>query len=90
MQADDARADACDEPLELVDFEQRHAELRMHAGRADVVVMTAAVAGVDADEHVAAAEQLAPLAQRMQVVERQLHALLQAPTRIPRAAQNSA
>ena len=79
VQAHDARAHAGDKSLELVEFEERDAKLRMHAGRPDVVVMTATVAGVDADQDVAAAERFTPMPQRMQVVERDPHALRERP-----------
>ena len=62
---------------ELVDLEQRDAELRVHAGRAHVLVMAAALARVDADEDLLALEALRPMPQRKQVVERDPDALLE-------------
>ena len=75
---------------ELVDLEQRYAELRMRAGRTHVLVMAAAVAGVDADEDLFALEALRPLPQRKQVVERDPDALLERLLVLGSAARNSA
>ena len=77
VQADDARAGLRRELDELVDLEQRNAELRVHAGRAHVLVMAAALARVDADEDLLALEALRPMLQRKQVVERHPDALLE-------------
>ena len=79
MQRHDARAHLLHQPFDLVDFEQWHAELGMHAGGPHVIVMAAAEAGVDAHQHVAAAEQLAPLTQGVNVIDRQVDALLDRP-----------
>src|SRR5690554_5019227 len=79
MEADDARAGRADARLELVELEQRHAELRMRAGRADVLVMTAALPGIDAYEDLCAAEQLGPRLERVEIVEGKPHALLERP-----------
>jgi hypothetical protein len=79
VQSDDARTDRGDQPVELVEFEQRDTELRVHAGGPDVVVMAAPEARVHAHQHVAAAEQGAPLAQRVEIVDRQVHAVLDGP-----------
>ena len=57
----------------------RHAELGVRTGGAHVVMMTAAGAGVDADEHPLAAKQLAPFAQDVDIVDRELDVLLQRP-----------
>ena len=61
VQADDARAGLRRRLDELVDLEQRDAELRMDAGRAHVLVMAAALPRVDADEDLLALEALRPL-----------------------------
>ena len=79
MKAHDARPERRDPALELVELEERHAELRMHAGGAHVVVVTAPVAGIDAHQQVAPAEQFAPVTQRMQVVERHPRSALERP-----------
>src|SRR5690606_18488363 len=71
VQPDDLRTAVADEPLELVGLEQRHAELRMRAGRAHVLVMAPALAGIDSDENLRAAKQLRPVLERIQIVERQ-------------------
>src|SRR5690606_14957172 len=79
VQADDARARRPHTPLELVELEQRHAELRVRAGRADVLVMTASLPGVDTNEDVGAAEDLRPRLERVEIVEREPYALLDRP-----------
>ena len=79
VQSDDLRARCLDEALQLLDFEQRHAELRVHARGAHLVVMSAALTGIDTHEQLATLEQLRPLLERMQVVERDPDALLHRP-----------
>ena len=76
---DDAGTGGLDQPVELVELEQRDAELGVHARGAHVVVVTAAEIRVDAHQHVAAAEQLRPCTQRVDVVERHVHAVREAP-----------
>jgi hypothetical protein len=65
VQADDARADAAGELQRLRELEQRDAELRVHAGRAHVLVVTVAVARVDAQEYLAAGEQPKEVSHRL-------------------------
>ena len=79
MQPDDARPECRDPALQFLELEQRHTELRVHTCGAHVVVVSAAVARVDANQQLAAAEQLAPVAQRVQVVERDPGASLERP-----------
>ena len=90
MQADDAHAARLREARDLVELLDRHAELRLRAGRAHVMVMAAADAGVDAQEHAPALEDVRPVLQHVQVVDGDVHALRRAPARIPRAARSSA
>ena len=61
------------------DLEQRHAELRVRAGGAHVLVMPSALPRVDADEKIAAAEQIRPMLQRIQIVQREPDFLLDGP-----------
>src|SRR6185312_2620944 len=74
VQADDACAVLGRERAELVDLVERDAELRRGAAGLDLVVMAAADAEVDAQMHVASGEQLAPLGERMQRIERDANA----------------
>ncbi len=90
VQADDPRAGVPDQPFEFVDFETRDAELRMHAGGLDVLVVSAAMTRIDADEQLDALEQFRPGLQRIQVVQRDEQSPCRSPTRIPGAARNSA
>src|SRR5215470_1211378 len=95
VQADDPRTRLLRELHELVDLEQRHAELRVRAGGAHVLVVAAALARVDADEQVAALESLRPVTQRIEIIERDPNALLERalvflPRREVRREQNSA
>ena len=64
VQADDARAGLTRVLRQLVELSDRHAELRVRAGRADVMVMAAARARIHAHENLAAAEHLAATARR--------------------------
>src|SRR5690606_6638224 len=71
VQAHDARACGAGAPRELLDLEQRHAELGVSARRAHVLVMPAALSRVDANEDVRAPENLGPHLERVQIVERE-------------------
>src|SRR5690606_25753924 len=79
MEPDDLDAGLANAPLQLVELEQRHAELRVGARRAHVLVMAAALPGIDANEHLRAAEQLRPRLERVEVIQREPHALLERP-----------
>ncbi len=50
MQAHDARAGGLRQPLEFVKFEQRDAELGMHARSTYMIVMTPSMSGIYPDE----------------------------------------
>src|SRR5690606_20013639 len=69
MQTDDLGAGPVDEPLQLVELEHRHAELRMHAGGAHVLVMSAPLPRVDSNEELRAAEHVGPCLERVEIVE---------------------
>src|SRR5690606_4816700 len=79
MQPDDRRAGSPDTPLELIELEHRHTELRMGAGRAHVLVMAAALTGIDANENLRAAEERRPRLERVEIVEREPYALPERP-----------
>ena len=69
MQSDHAGAGAAHQGFQLLRLGDGHAELRMHAGGAHVLMMTAAEPGVDAHEHFPVAKQLRPHLERIQIVE---------------------
>src|SRR5690606_12801651 len=52
VQADDARAGALREPCQLVELEQRNAELGMHPRRLHVLVVPPPLPGIKAHEQV--------------------------------------
>ena len=79
MQTDDAHVVGLHQLLQLIELEQRDAELRMHAGSAHLGVMASALAGIDAHEQLAILEQFRPGLQRVQIVEGHPNALLQGP-----------
>src|SRR5690606_4920995 len=79
VQAHDARACGAGAPRELLDLEQRHAELGVSARRAHVLVMAASLSRIDADEYLGALEDLGPRLERVQIVEREPDALLERP-----------
>src|SRR5690606_8950850 len=74
-----ARTGARQQLVELVDLEKRHAELRVHAGRADVLVVAPALPRVDTDEHFLALEKLRPVLQGVEIVERDPDVLAERP-----------
>ncbi len=75
---------------EFIRLGRQHAEFRVHAGGADVMVVPSAEARIDAHEYLAAAKHLRPHLERIQIVESDPHAFCENRIRIPRAAQNSA
>src|SRR5262245_26067473 len=79
MQADHFRASCFKESFELIELEQGDAELRVKARGAHLRVMSAPIAGVDAQDDLAALEQLRPRLDGMQVVERDVDALFERP-----------
>ncbi len=76
-QADDACLVLARERTELFDLIERKAELRGGAAGLDLVVMAAADAEVDAQMQLVPAEQFAPVQQRMQRIEGDVHADLE-------------
>ena len=64
---------------QLLEVGHRHAELGVRTGRAHMMMMSSAHAGIDAHEDLAIAEQAPPFRQRVQVVDRDLHAALERP-----------
>ena len=56
VNTDNVRADLLGEPLQLVDFEQRHSELRMNASRLYMLMVTSSLPGIHAHEDPATLE----------------------------------
>ena len=75
---------------DFIEFFDRDAELRLRARGLHMVVMAAADAGVDAQEHALALEGIEPVLQHEQVVDGHVHAERQRRARIRRAARSSA
>ena len=78
MQTDHTHARLSHEALELIEVGQGHPEFRMRPGSAHMMMVAAAHTGVDAYKDVLAGEQFWPRAQRMQVIQRDPHALVEA------------
>ncbi len=74
MQAVDGDAARLRQPRDLIELFGRNAELRLGARGLHVVVMAAADAGVDAQEHALALEGIEPVLQHEQVVDGHVHA----------------
>ena len=72
---DDACAGGARQCRQFVGLRQRHAELRVRAGGAHVMVMAAAEARIDAQKDLAAAKHLRPGLERVQIVQGDAHAL---------------
>ena len=79
VDANDLGARVFDQPPELGHLEPRYTEFRMNTGRFDVLVMTTALSRIDTHEQFVAAEQFRPGLQRIQIIERNLQAILETP-----------
>ena len=56
VNADDLGPGGANEPLQFVDLESRHAELRMHTGRLYMFMVPASLSRIDADKQATARE----------------------------------